>query len=133
MDDRELWERFGSQRLTHPEWNHLLHVRTAFLHLARYEFDEAHLRLRAGIIRLNQVHGLEESSQRGYFETMTRAWLSVVQAARLAVGAQTSLELVRLAPHLLESSLLLRYYSAELLHSVRARSIFVGPDLAPLP
>ncbi len=133
MDDTELWQRFAQQRLSHSEWNHRLHVRVAFLHLARFDLDEAHLRMRAGIIRLNQVHGLEETSARGYFETMTRAWMHLVRAARAATDATDSLELIHQAPELLDPTLPLRHYSAARLHAARARAVFVEPDLMPLP
>jgi hypothetical protein len=133
MDDAELWQRFATQGLTHAEWNHRLHVRTAFLHLSRYEFDEAHLRMRAGIIRLNQRHGLEETPSRGYFETMTRVWLYLVQAARRERDAADSLTLLELHPALLDRELPLRHYTKERLMSVLARAIFIEPDRAPLP
>jgi hypothetical protein len=133
MDDAELWQRFATQGLTHAEWNHRLHVRTAFLHLSRYEFDEAHLRMRAGIIRLNQRHGLEETPSRGYFETMTRVWLYLVQAARRERDAADSLTLLELHPALQGRELPLRYYTKERLMSVLARAIFIEPDRAPLP
>jgi hypothetical protein len=133
MDDAELWQRFTTQNLTHAEWNHVLHVRTAFLHLVRYDLDEAHLRMRAGIIRLNHRHGLEESPTRGYFETMTRAWLCLVQAARHDCDPVDSLALLALHPDLMERALPLRHYTKDLLMSVRARTIFVEPDVAPLP
>jgi hypothetical protein len=133
MDDLELWRRFAVQDLSHSEWDHRLHLRTAFLHLTRYELDEAHLRMRAGIIRLNRQHGLEETSARGYLETMTRVWLCLVQSARARCEPIDSLDLLDRCPELLDRSLPLRHYSKALLMSVRARAIFVEPDVAPLP
>jgi hypothetical protein len=133
MDDDELWRRFAQKEFTPAEWTHELHLRTAFLHLARYELDEAHLRMRAGIIRLNERHGLEETPQRGYFETMTRAWLHLVGAARRRTGAASSLELLEKCPELLDRALPLRHYSKRVLMSARARAIFVEADLEPLP
>ena len=133
MDDLELWQRFTTQDLTHGEWNHHPHLRTAFLHLVRYAFDDAHVRLRAGIIRLNHRHGLEESVERGYFETLTRVWLQLVDAARRRSGASSSLELLERCPELLDRALPARHYSKALLHSARARAIFIEPDLEPMP
>lgn len=133
MDDQTLWERFDARSLTSAEWTHEAHLRTAFLHLQRYPLDEAHLRLRAGIIRLNERHGLVECSTRGYFETLTRVWLVLVADARTRSGAANSLELLARCPELSERALPSNYYSRALLTSVRARAIFVAPDLAPLP
>jgi hypothetical protein len=133
MDDETLWAAFGESALTREQWTHETHVRTAFSHLQRFDLDEAHLRLRAGIIRLNERHGLVESSARGYFETLTRAWLVLVSDARRRSGAASSVDLLARCPELLDRALALQHYSKERLSSVRARSIFLEPDLAPLP
>lgn len=135
MDDAELWQRFSAQDLSHAEWNHRTHVRTAYLHVARWPLDEAHLRMRAGIIRLNHRHGLVESPERGYFETLTRVWLVLVAAAvrRCAPAPASSLELLERCPELLERDLPLAHYSRERLMSAHARAVFVEPDLCPLP
>ncbi|HYQ40395.1 MAG TPA: hypothetical protein VER11_00455 [Polyangiaceae bacterium] len=120
MDDQALWEGFTGCSLTSAEWTHEAHLRTAFLHVQRYPLDEAHLRLRAGIIRLNERHGLVETSARGYFETLTRVWLVLVSDARARSGATSSRELLARCPELQERSLPSRYYSRALLASVRA-------------
>ena len=133
MDDPALWQAFIGCSLTRAQWTHEAHVRTAFLHLQQYPLDEAHLRLRAGIIRLNERHGLIESSARGYFETLTRAWLVLVADARSRSRATTSGELLQRCPELCDRSLVARHYSKDVLAGVRARSIFVTPDLEPLP
>jgi hypothetical protein len=133
MDDARLWQRFQAQDLAHAEWNHLAHVRTAYLHLVRWPIDEAHLRMRAGIIRLNHRHGIEESPARGYFETLTRVWLHLVGAAAGRTAPSDSLDLLERSPELLDRMLPLRHYSKDRLMSERARALFVEPDLLPLP
>jgi GNAT superfamily N-acetyltransferase len=131
LDDEALWRAFHARTLPHAQWTHAAHLRIAWLHLDRHELDEAHLRMRAGIIRLNAAHGLVESPERGYHETLTRVWLVLVRAARgRAVGPDSTSLLVdpgltRTAP--------LAYYSRERLFSPAARATFVPPDLAELP
>jgi hypothetical protein len=98
MEDTALWAAFTNSALTHEQWTHETHVRSAFLCLQRFDLDEAHLRLRAGSILLNQRHGLVETSARGYFETLTRAWLVLVADARRRSGALTSTELLTSCP-----------------------------------
>jgi len=87
--------------------------------------------MRVGIIRLNAAHGLVETPERGYHETLTRVWLVLVGAAhRRAVGRDsTSL----LSQPGLERTAPLQYYSRERLFSVAARAVFAPPDLAELP
>ena len=53
LDDDALWRAFHDRTLPAAQWTHAAHLRIAWLHLARHELDEAHLRMRVGIIRLN--------------------------------------------------------------------------------
>ena len=116
FDDDSLWCAFQDRTLPAARWTHAEHLRIAAMHLARYSLDEAHLLMRVGIIRLNLAHGLVETATRGYHETLTRVWLVLVAAGQAGE---------REAP--------LRYYSRERLFSLAARTMFVAPDLAPLP
>lgn len=131
LDDDALWRGFHDRTLPAAQWTHAAHLRVAWLHLARYDLDEAHLRMRAGILRLNLAHGLIETAERGYHETLTRVWLRLVRDAhqRLAGATSTSVlgdpELGRNAP--------LAFYTRARLFSREARAVFVSPDLAPLP
>lgn len=133
MDDEALWAAFAASALAPEEWTHEAHVRTAFLFASRYPLDEAHLRMRAGILRMNARHGLVESPSRGYFETLTFAWLAIVDEARRRSGASSSRDLLARCPELRDRGLPLAHYSRERLFTTRARAVFVEPDLAPLP
>lgn len=133
LDDDALLEAFDARAITAKGWTHVAHVRSAFVLAARHPLFEAHLRLRAGIVRLNHRHGLVETGQRGYFETLTFAWLSLVDDARRRTGARDSRTCIDAAPELLDRTLPLRHYSRERLASVEARAVLVSPDLAPLP
>jgi hypothetical protein len=134
LNDESLWAAFQARSLSPADWTHRAHLRVAWMHLARWpSLDEAHLRMRAGIIRLNAVHGLEETPARGYHETLTRVWLALIAAAR-KLGEQTDSEAFLSAhPTLLDRSAPQRYYSKERLFSATARAIFIAPDLSPLP
>ncbi len=133
MDDDALWTAFHDKTLTHAEWTHEAHLRIAWLHVTRYPLDEAHLRMRAGIIRLNERHGLVESGERGYFETLTYTWLLLVAHAQREASAKDSRALLAARPELQDRELPLRHYSRERLRGVRARAVWIEPDLAPLP
>lgn len=131
LDDDRLWTAFHARGLSHAQWNHAAHLRIAWLHLERYGVDEAHLRMRAGIVRLNAAHGLVESPARGYHETLTRVWLILVAEARARARGASSAAFVAAQP--LSRDVPLRFYSRERLLSLEARATFVPPDLAPLP
>ncbi len=131
LDDAALWEAFGERTLSAAEWTHAAHLRIAWMHLARYSLDEAHLRMRLGIVRLNVAQGLVETATRGYHETITRVWLALVQEGRRVAPGEDSRAF--LAKHALPREAPLAYYSRERLFSLTARSRFVEPDLAPLP
>jgi hypothetical protein len=131
VSDDELWQAFHERTLPHAQWTHAAHLRVAWLHLARYELDEAHLRMRVGIIRLNAAHGLVETPQRGYHETLTRVWLVLVRAARGRAAELDSTSV--LSQPGLDRNAPLAHYSRDLLFSVAARAMFLPPDLAALP
>jgi ribosomal protein S18 acetylase RimI-like enzyme len=131
LDDGALWTAFHARTLSHTAWNHAAHLRTAWLHLERYGLDESHLRMRAGILRLNASHGLVESPARGYHETLTRVWLVLVAEARAHARCDGSIAF--LAAHPLGRDAPLRFYSRERLFSLEARATFIPPDRAPLP
>jgi GNAT superfamily N-acetyltransferase len=133
LDDAALWGAFRYSTLPEAEWTHRSHLRVAFLHLARWSLDEAHLRMRVGIIRLNATHGLEETAERGYHETMTRVWLALVAHTRAADAHASSEAFLAAHPDLLDKQLPLRFYSRQRLLALEARTVFVQPDVAPVP
>jgi len=131
LDDDQLWTAFHDRTLPAAAWTHAAHLRIAWLHLARYELDEAHLLMRIGIIRLNAAQGLVETAKRGYHETLTRVWLVLVSAARRRAPEAGSSSIVN-DPGLARTAPL-QYYSRERLFSVAARAVFTPPDLGELP
>jgi hypothetical protein len=132
MDDAQLWEAFCGARLPASGWTHREHLRVAWMHLERYDLDDAHILMRVGIIRLNAFHGLVETPERGYHETLTRVWLSLVAAARRVDGGADSASFLAAHASALGKDAPLQYYSRERLLSHEARARFVEPE-APLP
>ena len=138
LEDAELWAAFGAAALPAQAWTHRAHLRVAWMFLRRYPLDEAHVLLRVGIIRLNAFHGLVETPARGYHETLTRLWLSLIASlmqttTQTGADASSSGAFVDANRDALGKTAALRHYSREQITSVRARAIFVEPDLLPLP
>jgi len=145
MTDSELWSAFHTRTLPAAAWTHEAHLRIAYMYSRRYAIDEAHLLFRINLIRLNAVHEVPESKDRGYHDTLSRAWLIVVAEAMTRDGLETavavgehaapgdgseSLAFVSRHPEFQDRKLLLRFYSRERINSVEARARWVEPDVA---
>lgn len=133
-DDASLWTAFHALTLPESAWTHRQHLRIACLYLAQHTLDEAHILMRVAIVRLNAAQGLVETPSRGYHDTLTRAWLVLVAAARRDAPAfEDSARFVDAHAARLSRDALLQHYSRERLLSTEARARFVEPDLRPLP
>lgn len=132
--DEEFLASFESQQWPLNQWRHRDHVRLAYLYLRRYSFYEAANRIRASIKAHNLVWGLGDSPTSGYHETMTIAWLRLVDMILREYGPEESSDVFADAhPELLQKKVLRLFYSKDAFSQVKAKSEFVEPDLAPLP
>jgi len=91
--------------------------------------------MRAGIIRLNAAHGVEQTLTGGYHETMTVVWMRLVHDAlsKAPPDDETWLRVNAVIEALSDKKLVLEYYSREATMSPEARYGWLEPDLAPLP
>jgi hypothetical protein len=123
VTDDELVAGFEAGSLA--EFHHADHVRLTIVYLTLHGRDEALRRLMVGLRRLAEAAG-----KPGKFHvTMTRAWVELIEAARVAAPRGAGADaLVAANPGLLEPDALLRYYSRETLDSERARTGWVPPD-----
>jgi [ribosomal protein S5]-alanine N-acetyltransferase len=132
LDD--LAQRFSALTLSKPEWTHAAHLAIGLWHVSRYGRDDALARLRSGIRRLNESHGVANTTTGGYHETVTRAYVELLAAfnrqhAALSPAAQVE---QLFGGQLAARSALLKFYSRERLESAAARLHWAEPDLAPL-
>lgn len=143
MTDPELWYAFHTRTLPAKDWTHEAHLRIAYMYRRRCGLDEAHLLFRVHLIRLNTFHEVPESKDRGYHETLTRAWLIAVGAAIEADGIATgagegaapreraeSAEFLARHPEFQDRKIFLKHYTRERINSVEARARWVEPDVA---
>ena len=130
----ELVSRFLDRTLPHGEWTHHAHLSVGMWHVHHFGAAEALEQLRERIRRLNDSHGTPNSDTRGYHETITRAYVTVL-ATYLATRIEAPLaECVSslLASPVAEKDYLLRFYSKEKLMSREARAAWIEPDLRDL-
>jgi hypothetical protein len=133
LDD--LVARFLAGTLPRPEWTHSAHLAVGLWHVHRYGPDVAADRLRASIRALNERHGTANTETSGYHETITVAYVRLLDQF-LSAGvpgstAESRLEDLLGGP-LADRAFLLRFWSRELLMSPSARATWTPPDLAPL-
>ena len=131
----DLVAAFRDCTLPKQEWTHLAHLRVGAWHVHHFGGPAALAMLRAGIRRLNDSHGTPNSSDSGYHETITVAYVRLIE--EFLAGVEDGLPLERRVELLTESPLadrpvLFRFWSRDLLLSARARAEWVPPDLAPL-
>ena len=130
LTDSELRARFEDTSLPYDRWDHMSHVRVAFLYLSRHTFPDAVKRMRIGIKQYNDAHRPEVRV--GYHETITVVFLVLIKERMGEEGDSGSLSFCDGNPDLLDPRILERYYSRELLFSEAARAGFVEPDREPL-
>jgi hypothetical protein len=137
MDDTEFLSSFERLSLPFEQWTHRAHVKVAFLYLRTHQFDQALLRMRAGIQAYNAANKVPEGPTSGYNETTTHAFLHLIAATMAAYGEQmptpTADSFCDMHPQLMTRNVLRLFYSPEQRMHPLAKTQFIEPDLAPLP
>ena len=134
LSDDELLNAFEDTTLPSAEWIHRAHLRVAYIYLMMYPFAEAVDRIRDSIRRYNLAHKVPSTPTRGYHETVTVAFMTLVASAcQSGSRLRDSRAFLQLNPDLLDRRALENYYSNELLSSASARESFLAPDRCPLP
>ena len=121
MKDDEFLAALEACRLPAARSGHTDHLRAAFLYLEQLPFGAAIDRMRATLQHYTAFLGRASR----YHETVTVAFMSLVNAHRQSGGYRDWHEFAALNPELFDSELLGRYYAAETLASAVARQAFV--------
>ena len=137
MTDEKLFQQFCDCTLPAKEWTHRGHVKVAYLHLCKYPFKEALERLRERIQKYNASRNVPEGPFEGYNETTTHAFLHIMKATMNAYAEVFPVtdadSFCDTHTHLLNKHLLRIFYSPQQRMSPDAKTLFVEPDLTPLP
>jgi hypothetical protein len=129
IDSTAFLHAFESLTLPPADFHHADHIRLAWIYLRQLPFEEALSRLSSSVLRFATQHGAAGK----YHETITHAWMVLVQHALTRSPDAAFPDFLSAHPHLLDSRTLQHYYSPELLQSGESRRRFVPPDLHPLP
>ncbi len=133
MSDETFVDLFFSCKLPASEWTHEAHIRLAWLMLSSMPYDDALNRIRAGIMKYNDIV-LKKAP--AYHETITVAFTRLIVTARVELPLKHTLaDFKSFHPILFDRTLtaLLRHYRRDTLFSLEARASFIAPDLLPLP
>ena len=134
MTDADFTNAFEACLIPAADWKHRSHLKIAYLYLREHSFAEALNRIRAGIQRLNATTNTPDALDRGYHETMTVAWLKLVEFTLNEYGpAATADEFIDAQEHLLNRKALRFFYSRDHILTWKAKTEFVPPDITPLP
>ena len=124
---------FEACTLPHSEWTHRAHLTVALWYLTHGSETEATERMRDGIQRLNESHGVPTTKERGYHETITLFWLRMISREVVSATTRSIVEMANnVARRYTNSRLPFEYYSRDRLMSWEARLGWVEPDLKPL-
>ena len=132
--DDAFLKAFEDCTLPFDQWKHRAHLKVAYLYLRELPFDQALTKVRENIQRYNAATNTPETLERGYHETMTVAWLRLVDFTLREYGpAESADAFLDAQEQLLNRRALRFFYSGELLISRQAKAEFVEPDLTPFP
>jgi hypothetical protein len=129
--DRRFRTEFDGREFPPADFDHRAHVRLAYVYLVEHDADAAHELMRSSLLRFLASVGVDSSK---YHETMTRAWILAVQHFMTLTPRCTSSDaFMAKNPQVLDSTVMMKHYSAEVLFSDEARATFVEPNLKPIP
>ena len=129
MTDTALARAFEAGSVPHADFDHLSHVRVAWVYLHEASStEEALTRMRDAIRRFAAAAGASQK----YHETITVLWMRLLAEVKAAGKAGELADVLRAHPALADKELPLQYYSRERLFSDEARAAWVEPDRQPL-
>lgn len=132
--DETFLRAFEDCTLPFAEWRHRAHIKVAYLYLRQLPFAEALEKIRANIKRYNAATNTPETLERGYHETITVAWMRLVDFTLHEYGPAASAdEFLEAQEQLLNKKALRFFYSRDRIISWKAKAEFMEPDLAPFP
>ena len=122
--------RFETAAFTPAEFTHARHVAVGLWYAAHAPYPEALARMRAGLRRFLDAHGVADA----YHETLTVFWMRLLAHVAADEAPRPLYERVNVALDRFGSMApVLAHYRRETAFSDEAKAAWVEPDLRPLP
>ena len=132
--DQDFLQAFENCTLPFERWKHRAHLKVAYRYLRELPYEQALAKARMNIKRYNAATSTPETLERGYHETITVAWMKLIEFTLREYGpAATADEFLDAQEQLLNRKALRFFYTRDHLISWRAKAEWVEPDLVPLP
>ena len=129
-DDLAFARAFEAFGVKPDDFNHAAHVRLAYVYLCEGPVPAAE-RMKGALLAFLEHLGAPPGK---FHETMTRAWImAVAHFMDESAPCDSASAFMSANPRLLDSKIMLKHYSAEVLFSPEARVGFVRPDLREIP
>lgn len=128
--DLEFRRAFEAGEILPGEFNHLAHLRLAYVCLVEGGPDSAQRQMRRSLLAFLDAHHIPREK---FHETLTRAWVMAVAHFMNRAHSASFAEFAANSSPLLNSQVMLTHYSHEKLFSASARAAFVAPDLEAIP
>jgi hypothetical protein len=128
VETTEELRAFETGALDPAKFPHAEHLRLGYEMLARHPFGEAVMRFSRGL----QLLAAKAGRPQVYHETITVAFLALINERRARGGPQSWSEFKRTNPDLFDKRCLEKWYSAEQLASDLARRTFCLPQGAAI-
>lgn len=130
MNDSEFLKAFEDCTLPHGAFPHRAHLRMAWLYLRADGWEIGIQKIADGIRRFAAASGADNK----YHETITVFWARMVSYAISCASEIADFDVfIETFPHLLDSTLLKRHYSVDVIRSEAARRAWIAPDVIPMP
>jgi hypothetical protein len=128
--DLEITLALRSGEIPASEFNHLAHLRLAYVYLRQGDLKYAERRMREALLSFLDANEIPRAK---FHETLTRAWVMAVSHFMSRKDSSTFSEFIAGSQPLLDTKVMLTHYSHAALFSERARVAFVKPDLEDIP
>ena len=130
-EDRSFASAFEACEVPADSFDHAGHVRLAYVYLCEHTVDAAVVRMKDALLAFLTHLGVSHTK---YHETITRAWIMAVSHFMSeSIPCESAAAFMANNPRLLDSKIMLKHYSAEVLFSPEARQSFVKPNIRPIP